>query len=53
MAGAEGGGGGIVCVEHYGSVVNLCRTPLYGGTYEVFRVINMLNRAASFYWANL
>ena len=32
------------------SVVNLCITPLYGGTYNVFRVISMPNRSESFDW---
>ena len=35
------------------SVVNLRRTPLHGGTYEVFRVISIPNRSISFDWTNL
>ena len=35
------------------SVVNLRRTSFYGGTYEVSRVMNIRNRAASFDWASL
>ena len=31
----------------------ILKRKVYGGTNEVFRVINMPNRAASFDWANL